>query len=393
MNRFDFTMGSTIFFGEGRLEEIGDIVSRDFGNSRVLLLAGNHSKKAGLIERVKNKLNKSFVEVSVCIVEGKGAKCTEIDDLAMSLNSKSEYELIIAMGGGSVIDVAKALATVIRSSNKIWDFVEGRIAVYKPIPILAVVTNPASGSECNGSAVITNEELRVKRGLSCPCLIPKYAILDPELTCSLPREETIRSSVDILFHSLERFLSSDNSITSVSDNMAISVIKNTMSYLPKVLANPNDINARGEILWCGSCSNSGLTGLGKNIEFPIHQLGHQISAFYDVPHADSLTAIWKAWATHVMNKNYSKFAELGKVLFGLLGEDKTIAKETIDSLDAFWQMNGMPTSLTECCGNISEEERFKLINSITHNGKRVIGRFWKLTHEDVCKIINIATKE
>lgn len=391
MDNFDFTMGTKIYFGAGRVDEIGEIVLQNFNAAEILVLFGNHSISSGLIDRIVDNLKKVGIVNSVHKLGGVLPRSEKIDSVLCDLRKELSIDLIIAVGGGSIIDTAKALSASISSDCKIWDLVEGKAGIRNPIPIIAVVTNPASGSESNGSAVITNDRARVKRGLSNSLLVPKCAILDPELTCSISAKETVRSATDIMFHSIERYLSSGKIQHSVSNNIAISVIKDVMQNLEIAVKDPNNIDARGNLLWCGTCSNSGLTGLGDKVEFPIHQLGHQITAFFEVPHADSLTAVWKSWAYHAMDKHYIRFAALGRNLFDIKTDnDKDVAKEAIDRLDFFWKSFGMPTSLKECCGEISDETLSALIDSITNRGKRIIGSFWKLDHNDVYTIIERA---
>lgn len=269
--------------------------------------------------------------------------------------------------------------------------VQGKTKVNDAIDIIAIPTNPASGSESNGSAVITNKKNKVKRGISSTFIVPKYAILDPELTCSLSDKETIRSATDIMFHSIERFLCTDDNFQTTTDMISTSVIKNVITLAPAILNNRSDLKARGEMMWCGTLSNCGLTGLGRKVEFPIHQLGHQISAHFNVPHADSLTAIWNAWADYEKEDHAERFAKLGKDVFGYFEKDETVlAGATINEINDLWEKWEMPTSLRLCCDDLSDENIYSLIDSITNHGKRIVGDYWDLNHSDISFIIERA---
>ncbi len=383
LNEFTFSLKTEIIFGKGKVSELSAIL-QDNGYKNVMILHGYSAEKTELLQKIEKQLIRNSIIYSKYNAGG-GTNPT-----LLLVNRVSEYinyferkpDLILAVGGGSIIDTAKAVS-IQRESSSVWEYFEGKRKVSEAIPIGVVLTNPASGSECSASTVILNESIHVKRGCSSNLLVPKFAILDPETLLTLSKRQISCAVADIIMHTIERFLCSqgDNNIT---DDMAIALLKRTI-LCGEALSDEPNIDVLSELMWCGSISNCGLTGLGSKNEFPLHQIGHQISAFYSTIHAESLTSIWNSWASYYYRKNTCRFAILGRELFDCTDEDiYRCAFFFIDGLTDFFNNIGMPICLNRIItdGGIS-----LLANSITNNGKRIVGEFWRMTTIDIIKIL------
>lgn len=383
MNDFNFSLKTEIIFGKGKIFSLSTIL-QDKGYKDILILHGYSAERTGLLQKIENQLMQNDIYYSTCNAGG-GTNPT-----LLLVNRVSEYidklerlpDLVLAVGGGAIIDIAKAISIQRKSSN-VWDYFEGKRKVTEAIPIGVILTNPASGSECSSSTVILNESIHVKRGCTSNLLIPKFAILDPETLVTLSKRQISCAVADIMMHTLERFLCSQGG-NLVTDDIAIALLKRTISC-GKVLLCESSIDTLSELMWCGSISNCGLTGLGSKIEFPLHQMGHQISAFYNTVHADSLTSIWNSWARYYYRKNSYRFAILGKELFDCTDDDiNQCAFSFIEGLTDFFNNIGMPVCLK---GIITDDDISRLASSITNNGKRIVGEFWQMTTIDIIKIL------
>lgn len=388
MNSFDFKIGTNIIFGNGSINKIGEQMVKYIGTKKTLILYGNHSKEK-ILPVVEKLLNK----VSICYIKMGGIQPNPILTVAEEItnsNKKNGIEAILAIGGGSVIDVAKAVAIGIESEDSIWSYYEGKQKVERALPIGVILTNPASGSESSGSSVLTNRKVKIKRGCSSDLIIPQFAILDPELTYSIPKHITACALADIIMHTVERYLCDDGT-NELSDQFSIALLKNVIKNGANCLESSEDKHARSEMMIDGTLSNNGFTGLGRKSEFPIHQIGHQISAYFETEHASSLTAIWESWAVFMFDRIYHRMAKLGDGVWSIRDSNEVeAARETIKIFTSFFHKIGLPITLTEAIGEISDEELKALSDSISNNHRRIIGNHWKLNGNDIDNILQLA---
>ena len=305
-------------------------------------------------------------------------------------------DLILAVGGGSVIDAAKAIALgAAEPEADLWDFWLGKRPVERTLPVGAVLTISAAGSETSSSAVLTRDDTLEKRGLTSEQIRPRFAVMDPELTCSLPPYQIACGVVDIMMHTLDRYFTcvTGNLLT---DEIAQGLLRTVIRCGARALADPCDLQAMSELMWAGSLSHNGLTGLGAPKDFAVHQLGHELSARFDFAHGATLSAVWGSWAEYCVETDPARFAQYGVSVWGLDpagGSQEELARQAIARTVDYFRSLGMPTCLTELgCGLQSEEELKELARRCTFYGARTIGAFRVLGEADILAIYRAANR-
>ncbi|HML46949.1 MAG TPA: iron-containing alcohol dehydrogenase, partial [Clostridia bacterium] len=298
MRDFVFYSPTKVVFGRDAETQTGKL-AREIGALRVLIVYGGGSVvRSGLLERVEAALSAEGIAFERCGGVQPNPRLAFAEE-AVRQALRMKADCILAVGGGSAIDTAKAVA--IGAANPdipIWNFWAGEATVAQSLPVGCVLTIPAAGSETSDSSVLTNEATGIKRGLSTPWNRPKFAVMNPALAMTLPKYQISCGVADILMHTLDRYFThtKDNALT---DAFAEALLRTTLHYGVAALENPQDYNAMSELMWCGSLSHNSLTGLGAETDFGPHKLGHELSAMFDVAHGVSLTAVWGAWARHV----------------------------------------------------------------------------------------------
>lgn len=305
-------------------------------------------------------------------------------------------DLILAVGGGSVIDAAKAIALgAAEPEADLWDFWLGKRPVERTLPVGAVLTISAAGSETSSSAVLTRDDTLEKRGLTSEQIRPRFAVMDPELTCSLPPYQIACGVVDIMMHTLDRYFTcvTGNLLT---DEIAQGLLRTVIRCGARALADPCDLQTMSELMWAGSLSHNGLTGLGAPKDFAVHQLGHELSARFDFAHGATLSAVWGSWAEYCVETDPARFAQYGVSVWGLDpagGGQEELARQAIARTVDYFRSLGMPTCLTELgCGLQSEEELKELARRCTFYGARTIGAFRVLGEADILAIYRAANR-
>ena len=392
MERFDFYSPTKILFGKGREAEVGAQV-KAFGGTKVLVVYGGKSaRESGLIDRVESSLAEAGVEY----LSLGGVQPNPRLSLAREMVEKGiafGADMVLAVGGGSVIDTAKGAAHGIANpETDIWDFWMGKAKLTKTLPIGVVLTISAAGSELSDSAVLTDEATHAKRGLNTDLQRPRFAIMNPELTYTLPKYQVSCGVVDMLMHTLERYF---NPVTCnfLTDEIAESVMRTVVHYGPTAVADSHDYQAMSEIMWASSLSHNNLTGLGNVKDFTCHQLGHELGGMFDVAHGASLSAIWASWARYCLSVNPARFARLGEKVFGLAptGEVYADANAAIDAAEAFFAALDMPTCLEDLgIGEVTEEVLEQLADGFTRGRTRTFGQFKNLDYEDALTIYTMA---
>ena len=399
MKKFEYYSPTKIIFGSGAEQKLGTLV-KEVGAGRVVIIYGGGSAiKSGLIEKVEGILKADGIEY---ISEGGVvpnpllSRARQIIDSAKSFGA----DFVLAVGGGSVIDTAKMVAHGIANPDTdVWEFWTGK-AVTKSTPIGAVLTISAAGSETSNSSVITNDEVTpsTKRGVTTEFNRCVFAIMNPELTMTLPVYQVGAGAADIFMHTIERYFAAilGNHLT---DEIAEGLMRDVIVYGPKAVADKKDYEAMSELMWAGSVSHIGLTGLGAKGDTPrdgdwgCHQLGMAISALYDSTHGATLTAIFASWARYVMHENIARFAQYGKKVFGIsAGSDEEIAVKAIDMTNDFFASLGMPIDMTALLGHKpTDEELVAITDECTYGKSRKIGSFRVLDYDDILQIYKNAT--
>ena len=394
MQKFTYYAPTEIVFGPAAEDRTAELVKK-YGGSRVLLIYGGKSaEKSGLLGRVKENLKAAGIEV---LAMG-GVVPNPLVSTAVKMAEEGKRfgaDFVLAVGGGSVIDTAKAVAHAIAApEHEIWDFWTGT-KVQASLPKGAILTISAAGSETSNSSVLTNDLLDAptKRGINTDFNRCKFAIMNPELTMTLPLYQIGAGAADIFMHTSERYFAAilGNHLT---DEIAEGLFRDIIKYGPRGVADPKDYEAMSEIMWCGSVSHVGLTGIGAQGDTPregdwsCHQLGMAISALYDSTHGATLTAVWAAWSRYVKEANVARFAQFARKVYGVTeADDEKAAEEGILRTNAFFRSLGMPLSLTELLGHEpTDEEIEKIAWECTFGRKRTIGAFKVLGYDDIVAI-------
>ena len=311
----------------------------------------------------------------------------------IELAKKEGVDFILAVGGGSVIDSAKAIAYGIANEGDVWDFYDKRRVPTACAPIGTVLTISAAGSEMSNSSVITKEEGWLKRGLNTDLCRPKFAVMNPELTMTLPEYQTMSGCTDIMMHTMERYFSHEKD-TMLVDAMAEGLLKTVMTNAKILLEDPLNYDARAEIMWAGSLSHNGLTGCGGvgPGDWATHQLEHELSGMFDVAHGAGLAAVWSSWARYVMPTKPERFAQYAHNVFAIpdSGDAKADGEAGICAFEDFMHEVGMPTRIHEMGIELTDEQLEELTVKCTFFGRRKIGRFQTLDHDDIKKIYEMA---
>ena len=393
MQAFEYFVPTEIVFGAGSTEKLPELLKKR-GLSHVLVVYGGASaKKSGLLDRVFRLLDKADVRYrSLGGVQPNPRVALAREGVQLALESGAE--LILAVGGGSVIDTCKAIAHgAANPGTDIWEFWKRRAPLTKSMPVGVVLTIPAAGSETSDSAVLTNAEAGEKRGLNTPFNRPAFAILDPLLAATLPVHQVACGVSDILMHTLDRYFNpvADNALT---DELAEALLRVVLEYGPAAVRDAHDEKAMSEIMWAGSLSHNGLTGLGGKKDFATHQLGHALSEKFDVYHGDSLTAVWSSWARSVMDESPARFARFARNVWHVEEADDTAAALAgIAKQEAFFQSIGMPVRLGELsCGKQDEAGLADLASRCSYGKTRTIGTFRVLDYEKILAIYRRANE-
>ena len=313
---FTFYSPTKVIFGkDAELNAAKEI--KEFGGTKVIIVYGGGSVvRSGLLERITKQLDDEGIPYTTL----GGVKPNPRLSLAregVKQAIENGVDFVLAVGGGSVIDTAKAIAHGTANPEiDIWSFWTREAVLEKSLPVGVVLTLSAAGSETSNSAVITNDETHNKRGLATDFNRPRFALMNPELTYSLPKYQIMCGIVDIMMHTMDRYFTSDlgNELT---DEIAESLLRVMIKNGPVALENPRDYHAMSEIMWCGSLSHNGLTGLGGKQDFATHALGHELSGKFDVAHGASLSTMWGSWARYCFPQNPERFAQFGRKVWGI----------------------------------------------------------------------------
>lgn len=347
MNNFRFYTPTRYIFGRDAQQYAGEMSSELLGNKVLLVFGQSSARKSGLLDRVEDSLKKSKVD----FIEFGGIHPNPTDGPVregIRLCKEQGVTGILAVGGGSVIDTAKAIAAGALYDGDFWDFFSGKKSPEKALPIGVVLTIPAAGSEGSGNSVITKEEGLVKISIRTEYVLrPVFALVNPELTYSLPPYQTACGIVDMMAHIFERYFTPTEGVE-VTDRISEGLLKAIIEDAPKVLATPDDYDARANIMWAGTLAHNGVCGCGKQEDWSSHGLEHEISALYDVAHGAGLAVILPAYMTYVLDHRPQRVAMMARNVFGVENKDDVEAgKEGIDRLKAFFKSIGMPLNFSE----------------------------------------------
>ncbi|MCH5266639.1 MAG: iron-containing alcohol dehydrogenase [Lachnospiraceae bacterium] len=388
----NFTFYSPTFFDFGREAElhVAELIRR-FGGSKVLIHYGGGSiKKSGLYDRVIGCLD----EEGVPYVELGGVKPNPRSGLVyqgIELCRKEGVDFILAVGGGSAIDSAKAIAAGSVYDGDFLDFYHGRADVEKALPVGTILTIAAAGSEGSPNTVITDEKTLIKKGASGDVLRPKFSILNPELTCTLPPYQTAAGATDIMIHVCERYFSNTSEVE-ITDRLCEGILKTVIYETPRILENPNHYEARANLMWAGMLAHNNVCGVGREQDWASHNIEHELSAIYDVTHGAGLAVVAPLWMRHVLKKNPGKLVDFATRVWEIPLDEtnpEATALQGIEAFEAFLKSIGMPGSFEEIGAKKEDIER--MVDKLFRNSDTQ-GNYVKLTREDVIEIYKSAVK-
>lgn len=388
MKNFVYNIPTKVFFGKGQIEKIGTEILK-YGK-KVLLVYGKGSVKSNgiydkTIEILKNN-NIEYFEVAGVDPNPR----VETVYFGADICKREGINLILAMGGGSTIDCAKAISLQSKYDGDFWaDFyIGGKKELVKDVtPVASILTLAATGSEMNGSTVISNMAVNMKVGFNHPKLKPVFSVEDPEYTYSVSRYQTCAGAIDIMSHLFEQYFSVEKD-GFMQNRMIEGLLKTIIHYAPIALENPRDYEARANIMWTSSMALNELVTYGKNsTDWATHQIEHQLSAVYDITHGIGLGIMTPAWMKYVLcEENIHRFVDYGKNIWNLTGSDKEIAEKSIEKTKEFFTSLGCPASLSEI--NIDDSHFESMAANAVFRGP--VGSMKKLTKEDIVEIYKLA---
>ncbi|MCR5209906.1 MAG: iron-containing alcohol dehydrogenase [Lachnospiraceae bacterium] len=347
MNNFEQYTPTKVIFGKAAEEKAGEAVKKAGGSNVLLVYGGGSAKKSGLLDRV----GKSLEAAGIKYTEFGGAKPNPTlahAEEGVALAKEKCVDLILAVGGGSAIDTAKAIAHgTANPDNDLWDLWTKKVPLTKSLPVGAVLTIAAAGSEMSDSAVLTNESTGAKAGINTEFNRCRFAIMNPELTFTLPLYQQAAGITDIMMHTMERYFIPDIKCD-LTDEIAEGLLRTVIKNGRIVMKDQNDYDAQAEIMWCSSISHNNLTECGRGKDFSVHKFGHALSAVFDYTHGASLAAVWGAWAEYLYKDAPERFAKFARNVWNIKDDDDLgAAKKGIDATVEYFKSLGMPVSLKE----------------------------------------------
>ena len=389
MNNFVFYSPTEFVFGKATEMQVGAL-ARKHGARKVMIVYGGGSVvRSGLLDRVKQSLQEAGIEY--CLMSG--VQPNPVDTKVyegIEFCRREQADMLLPVGGGSVIDTAKAIAAGVLYEGDFWDFYIGKAKVTKALKVAVVLTIPAAGSEGSGNTVITKLDGLQKLSLRVPeVLRPVFSIMNPELTYTLPPFQIACGVADMMAHIMERYFTNTQEVE-IGDRLCEGTLMAIINEAPKVMRNPEDYGARANLMWAGMIAHNGTCGVGCEEDWASHFLEHEISAIYGVTHGAGLSVIFPAWMTWMVEHNVGKIAQYAVRVWGVPeSEDKkAVALEGIGKLKAFFSSLGLPVTFKEL--GIENPDIDRLADSLHRNKGELVGNYVKLTKQDSKEIYHLA---
>ena len=390
MLNFNFHRPTDFYFGRGEENKVGQILTK-YGATKVLVHFGSNSaKKSGLLDRVTHSLTKEGLDFTLL----GGVQPNPVDTLVykgIELCRQEKVDFILALGGGSVLDSAKAIAHGINYNGDFWDFFEGKSTPQNSLPVGSVLTIAAAGSEGSNSCVISHmvNGIVKKKGLKTDYNIPKFAILNPELTMTLPPFQTACGACDIMCHVMERYFTNTKDVL-LTDELCEAVLRTVKVMLPRVIKNPNDYEARANIMWAGTLAHNNTCGVDREQDWASHRIEHELSALYDCAHGAGLAVVTPAWMEIVYRHDVMRFARFAVNVFGCqmdYEKPENTAYDGIQALRKLWSDAGLPLNFQEL--GAKKEDIETLLNNLGDD-KHTEGHFVVLNKDMIREVLKKA---
>ncbi|HHX78855.1 MAG TPA: iron-containing alcohol dehydrogenase [Acholeplasmataceae bacterium] len=386
MRNFIYDNSTIIIFGKDTEKQIG-IETKKYGKKVLLHYGGGSIKRSGLYDQVISSLkeeNVEYLELGGVLPNPRLSLVRE----GIKLVKENQIDFILAVGGGSVIDSAKAISIGAKYDKDVWDFFDNNVKIKDALPIGVILTLPAAGSETSHSCVITNEKGWYKRSAASVLERPKFAIMNPELTFTLPNYQTASGATDMIAHVMERYFTNEKDVE-FTDQLCEATIRVIIDKVKICLKDNNNYSARAELMWAGTIAHNGLLGTGRIEDWASHGIEHELSGIYDITHGAGLAIIFPAWMKYVYKHDLKRFARFANKIFDIKINKNNLSETAlkgIKKLEEFFQEINMPITLKEV--NISNERFNEMALKATENGK--IGNFVKLGTEDVKNILKLS---
>jgi len=393
MKDFIYYAPTEVVFGEKSEEKVAALVKK-YGGTKVLVhYGGKSAERSGLLDKICGLLAEGgidFVKLGGVVPNPR----LSLAKTGIELCRREGVDFILAVGGGSVIDSAKCIAYGVCMDDDVWNLYLGKAkAPAKMLPVASVLTIPAAGSEMSEASVITNEDGDVKLGYSNNLSRPKFAIMNPKRTFTLPPYQTAAGVTDMMMHTMERYFTKDDDMDLTTD-IAEAMLRSMKVAVFAVLKNPEDYRYRAQIMWGGSLMHNGLTGCGVADDWATHQLEHELSGMFDVTHGAGLAAVWPSWARYVMHENLSRFVRFAVNVMDVpndFTDPEGTALKGIEAMERFYHAIGMPINIKELIGrDITDAEIREMTRKCCQDGTRTIGALKVLHAEDMERIYNMA---
>ena len=392
MKDFNYYAPTEVVFGKESEEQVARLVKK-YGGTKVLVHYGGQSAiRSGLLPKICELLQKDgidYVKLGGVVPNPR----LSLAQKGIELCRKEGIDFILAVGGGSVIDSSKCIAYGVPFEGNVWDFYLGKAKATAMLPLAAVLTIPAAGSEMSEASVITNEEGDVKLGYSNNLSRPKFAIMNPCRTFTLPPYQTAAGVTDMMMHTMERYFTKDDDMD-LTTEVAEAMLRSMKNAVFAVLKNPEDYRYRAQIMWGGSLMHNGLTGCGVSDDWATHQLEHELSGMFDVTHGAGLAAVWPSWARYVMQENVSRFVRFAVNVMDVpndFTDPVGTALKGIEAMERFYHAIGMPINIKELIGrDITDAEIKEMTRKCSRDYQRTCGCLKVLKAEDMQAIYQMA---
>ena len=391
MNNFTYYTPTKVVFGRDTDKQVGQLIKEQNCKKVLIHYGGQSAKRSGLLDRIKASLeaeNIAYVELGGVVPNPRLSLVYE----GIALCKKESVDFILAVGGGSVIDSSKAIGYGMTNEGDVWDFYDKKRQATACLPIGAVLTIAAAGSEMSDSSVITKEEGWIKRGYGsnyCRC---KFAVMNPELTMTLPDYQTASGCTDIMMHTMERYFDQSRTME-LTDGIAEALMKTVMKNAVILRDDPTNYDARAEVMWAGSLSHNGLTGCGsEGGDWSTHRLEHELGGLFDVAHGAGLAAVWGSWARYVWKDRPDRFVKFAVNVMGVepVGTDAEIVEKGICAVEDFYRSIHMPTSIKELGIDVTDEQIAELARKCSIAAKDNLGKVKVLHEADMAAIYTMA---
>ena len=392
MKDFNYYAPTEVVFGENSEEQVAALVKK-YGGTKVLVhYGGKSAERSGLLDKICGLLTEGGIAFKKLGGVVPNPRLSLVHE-GIKLCREEGIDFILAVGGGSVIDSSKAIAYGVPYEGEVWDFYLGKDKATEMLSVACVLTIPAAGSEMSEASVITNEDGDVKLGYSNNLSRPKFAIMNPKRTFTLPPYQTAAGVTDMMMHTMERYFTKDDDMDLTTD-IAEAMLRSMKDAIFAVLKNPEDYRYRAQIMWGGSLMHNGLTGCGVTDDWATHQLEHELSGMFDVTHGAGLAAIWPSWARYVMHENLSRFVRFAVNVMDIpndFTDPEGTALKGIEAMERFYHAIGMPINIKELIGkDITDEEIKEMTRKCSRNYQHTCGQLKVLKAEDMENIYKMA---